>query len=685
MMRKLVFFALALFLAAAAVQAEETPLLQPGKTTLYERVLTRPGARVARDRIDIGKQNNPLLRAFSQLYVYERTSIDGRNWLRVGKDAKGSNDSIVGWVSEDTTVPWKQQLTLAFTNPGTVRDRLLFFKSRSSLEDILKSPRPADLTRPIIRRIEQSGKDEQGGKDERVLALEPEKYVDVTERFYLLPVLEHVQTLSATGESVRLLKVASISESEAGARPPRDLRLTASAPGPRLEPARQYRAAVCFVIDSTISMGPYIDDTNDAISKVYERLRNANVIDRVRFGLVAFRAKTGDDMRDRALAYDAQLFVDPLRVSDTRSFLDHVKELREATVSTNYFDEDALKGVLTSLDRINWDEFDARFIVLITDAGALDGSMVRPGGPRVESTTGLDVQRVASIAGEKQVAITVFHLKTSAGADDHDRAEGQYRMLARNSRFQTEAYLPIEAGSRPEFRRAVDALTQAIIANVRDTNQTPDSSDGSENRPVVDTANALSEDNPYADVISALGHAMRLNYLGDLADTRTPTLFEAWISDRDFADPTKETVEVRVLLTKYQLSDLQMMLQRIVNAAEQGMIKPLDFYDTLRFLAAQFGRDPSLAINRRATRLADLELLGEYLDDLPYQSEVMALSQDTWTTWGPEKQLEFVNTLKRKLRQYARYNEDWRGWVNLAQTADGTGESVYPIPLQDMP
>lgn len=655
----------------------DTPLLQPGKKALYERVLTRPGARVAKVPGEVGKGDSPLVAAFSQLYVYERRKAGGEGWLRTGVDTKGN---IQGWIAEKDTVPWKQQLILVLTNPGSVRGRLLFFDSRASLETMLRSPRPAEIAQPIISRIEQ------GNRDQRVVALEPENYVDIRERFYLLPVLEHAQTTLPSGDAVRLLRIASVTEQESEKAPSPVVSQNPSAPAASPEPDRQYRAAVVFVIDSTTSMGKYINQTKQAVAQVLKRLRDAKAIDRVRFGLVAFRAETNDDSRNRSLEYVARQFVDPSEVGDDQAFLTRVKTLQEAKTSTQYFDEDAYAGVADALDKTAWQGFDARFIVLITDAGALDGSVQSTDGRRVESKSGLDGARIASAAGEKQVAITVLHLKTHEGSANHKRAEGQYRELARNSRFQTEAYLPINGGSEKDLRRAVDALADAIIANVGEAQAGTAPSGEIKPRPVARVPAATDEtERNIREIANALGHAMRLRYLGNRADTRAPTVFDAWISDRDFADPTKETVEVRVLLTKDQLSDLQMILQKIVNAADKGMLKPDQFFDTLRSIAAQFGRDPSLAKSEKAKKLADLGLLDEYLGDLPYQSQVMALSQDIWTRWGPEKQVEFTNDLKRKLRQYARYNEDWEGWVNPAQTADATGDFVYPVPLVDMP
>ena len=114
------------------------------------------------------------------------------------------------------------------------------------------------------------------------------------------------------------------------------------------------------------------------------------------------------------------------------------------------------------------------------------------------------------------------------------------------------------------------------------------------------------------------------------------------------------------------------------------MLEPDAFFDNLRSIAAQYGRDPSLALRPEATKLADLGLLGEYLDGLPYKSAVMSLDQDTWSRWGTQRQFDFVSQLKGKIRLYERYNADTDRWVSLAEDSP-KGEQVYPVPLSDLP
>ncbi|KAG1530026.1 hypothetical protein G6F50_017597 [Rhizopus delemar] len=74
-----------------------------------------------------------------------------------------------------------------------------------------------------------------------------------------------------------------------------------------------------------------------------------------------------------------------------------------------------------------------------------------------------------------------------------------------------------------------------------------------------------------ADLIS---HAMRLAYLGEKTGTKAPPVFRAWISDRDLIKQNIPTTDVRVLLTKAQLSDLSDVVKEILDAANSGLITP---------------------------------------------------------------------------------------------------------------
>ena len=277
------------------------------------------------------------------------------------------------------------QLTLAFTNPAN-RDRLLFFKERKSLDDILSAPDPVSLVAPLRARLKRDG------HAEGIQAEEPEYFVDLQKQFYLLPILSGEEVMTEDGFYTRLLNVASVSKAE-----------TAKKQEDNVNQLKGFNASVVFVIDSTISMGPYIERTKDAVNKIYGKIKQEHLDEQVKFGLISFRSNT---KAVPGLEYRTKIYADPNHVKDGADFLNKVADLKEAKVSSSLYDEDAYSGVLSAIDDIDWSPFGARYVVLITDAGAIDGSNKLSG-------TGLDASQLRLEAGNRGIAIYTLHLKTS--------------------------------------------------------------------------------------------------------------------------------------------------------------------------------------------------------------------------------------------------------------------------------
>ncbi|HRK84619.1 MAG TPA: vWA domain-containing protein [Alcaligenes faecalis] len=660
MIRPLVRFSLlaALLLGAGQAQAA-APLLQEGKKTLYQRVLTTPSCRLFSSATD--QQGKPVP-AFSRFYIYQRTEQAGAERLQVGPDSQGKT---VGWLDKACTVDWKMQLTLAFTNPAN-RDRMLFFQERTLLEKVLDTPDPATLVAPIRQALR---KDAQA---EGVLAQEPEYFVDVQEQFYLLPVLSGEEVMTENGFRTRLLNVASVSKQTADQNEPDAAK---NEPQPdqdalRTSQIKGFSAAVVFVIDSTISMDPYIERTREAVRKVYSKVEEQGLSEQVKFGLIAFRSNL-----DAApgIEYLTRMYADPNTVTSSEDFLAKVADLKQAKVSTVAYDEDAYAGVLEALDKVNWNDFGARYVVLITDAGALEGN-------NTYSSTGLDAPQLRIEAAKPGVAIYTLHLKTPSGKNNHAKAEDQYRELSTYGGTQTSLYYPVNAGDVSQFGKMVDNLATALTEQVKVAYQGGDAI-GSAAR--AEETGDSTTDQMLSDA-ELIGHAMRLAYLGKTTGTTAPEVFHAWISDRDLVRQNIPTTDVRVLLTKAQLSDLSAVVKQILEAANEGMISPTDMFNRLRSVAAAMGADPSTLKQEKGTKLAELGLMSEYLDDLPYQSAVLSLDEDTWSSWDALSQEKFIRDLGIKLRHYERYNADADRWVSLAEGADAR-DDVYPVPLEMMP
>ncbi|WP_227319061.1 vWA domain-containing protein [Cedecea davisae] len=640
-----------LCLGALAFQtqaADQKPLLQEGKHALYQRVLTYPGCELASEAGKAGKEQP----AFSRFYVYQRSKQGNDEWLQVGPDSFGH---VAGWLKANCTVDWKMQLTLAFTNPSG-RNPMLFFRDKTDVEKILNNPKPATALDPLLANLKNHKPTPE------VLAREPEYMVDQLKNFYLLPVLGSDDVFTDTGFQVRLLNVASVSEKPKAAK---------AAAGDEKNMMKGFSASVVFVIDSTVSMGPYIDRTKEAIEKVYQRIEKEHLQDQVKFGLVAFRSNV---KAVPGLEYDSKMFVDPNTVKDGKDFLAKVHDLKQATVSSSKVDEDAYGGVMLALDKVDWTQFGARYVVLITDAGALEGTDKL-------SSTHLDAAQIRQEAAYRGVALYTLHLKTPSGVKNHASAEAQYRDLSMNAFLHKPLYYPIDSGDVTNFGAMVDSLANAITGQIKTAwsgEETAGSALG------ADPKYASKQAAPLLSDAEKLSKAMRLAYLGEKQGTQAPPVFKSWISDRDLVNQNVPATEVRVLLTKSELSDLSDVMKKIVNAANEGMISPDDMFASLRSLAATMGNDPAQAKGKSATRLGEMGLLGEYVEGLPYLSEVLSLDEETWKSWDGLEQERFIRRLNTKLNYYQRYNQDVDRWIALAPDSDPR-DNVYPVPLENLP
>ncbi|MWL74775.1 serine/threonine protein kinase, partial [Escherichia coli] len=123
-------------------------------------------------------------------------------------------------------------------------------------------------------------------------------------------------------------------------------------------------------------------------------------------------------------------------------------------------DEDAYGGVMTALDKVDWTQFGARYVVLITDAGALDGTDSL-------SSTHLGAEQVRQEAAYRGVALYTLHLKTPGGKKNHASAAAQYQELTLNPFLHKPLYYPIDSGDVNSFGTIVDSLSSAIAGQIK--------------------------------------------------------------------------------------------------------------------------------------------------------------------------------------------------------------------------
>jgi len=617
-----------------------TPLLIDGKKTLYQRVLSRPGALLVTRPGDSG---GAPVAPFTVFFVYQQLDVGGAPWLLVGA---GSDGKTQGHVPAASVVPWRHMITLSFAVP-TSRERVLFFRERQGLTDFVNSDGAAVESARLIKEINAKG---TLGHTHPVIAAEPEKFVDLQKQFYLLPVLDAASVLLKTGHRARVVKVASV---------------TRDAPAPAAPAAgdggiANFNSAVVFVIDASSSMQPYIDRTRKAMEEVLRQAEVAKVSDRIRFGLVAFQ---DDPKRIKGLDYLANVFADPNQVPTGAQFMTAIQSLKATQLSTSSFAEDGYAALDEALRRIGWQNFGGRYIVVISDASAREGNSPF-------SSTKLSTEQMRAHAQERGVALYTMHLRTPEGKADHAVAEAQYKRLSAWP-GKGSLYFPVEAGDPARFEADVKRMAQALVEQVRAPQK------------ALQPAPAAPADK-IQDAVDAVGKAMVLAYLGRQQGVKAPPMFEAWASDRDVRNREIAAFTVRVLLTKNQLSDLQSTVRRLVEAYEKTQLDPASFFNQLRSAAVAMGRDPSRLNQGKAKNLEQAGLMGEYLDGLPYQSQLMTLDFGSWTNMSVGQTQAIIDNLKSLVVLYQRFHDDVGRWVALNPGAPD-GDRVFPVPIDSLP
>jgi serine/threonine-protein kinase PpkA len=634
----------------AALQSK--PLLIPGKRTLYQKVIAHPGTKLYALAGDSAQVLEKWIKPFTVFYVYQRASVGGKPWLEVGlSDTEGA----IGWIKGSNTSDWNQALTLVFTE-RTGRQQALFFKDLKALQEVAGTPSPGEQAAQLASQFAaiQSGSISPPSKYP-VLAVEPPEEAVSRKRFYLMPIFQALELF----EGVKFLEVASIDPGSG--RLPEELEL---------------KTAIVFVIDTTISMKPYIDRTREAVRKIYDAIEKAGLSDKVAFGLVVFRNST---KKTPGVEYVAKALSDLRDGREREQFEFALSQALEAKISTHSFNEDAFAGLKTAFGELNWTPYLSRLAFLISDAGA-----IRNDDPF--SSTGMNEAEIADMAAAKGVKIFALHLKTPAGKklNNHPYAETQYRALTGHSDPMIgDLYVPIEAAQPATgvrgFGRVVEGVATQMVELVRAT--------GAGERltlPEVPTDRPEDEVQEAVRKAAILGYAMQLEFLGGRAGIQAPKVVKAWVSDMDLARPDTPTFKVGVLLTKNQLSDLSQRLKVILDQAQRTKrTGAKDFFQSILAAAAQTSRDPEQFSRKPNQNLGELGMLAEFLDDLPYRSNIMRLTEEDWYRLSVGEQQVIVNNLKSKIRRYTQIHDDVANWVTFG--AAEPGDAVYRVPLSLMP
>jgi hypothetical protein len=624
--------------------------------------MPRPFSNVYRepffDRDAIVRPNVP---AFRPMYVFARRDLDlndpvaPRGWYQVGR----SSTQADGWMQAQDVLEWRQALLVSYTHPGNPiegRNPVLMFRDLDALQGIVDDMDMAGRAKALYEEIKA------GRSPESVVSMEPQRFVDITRKFYVLPILQWVET-QIDGDDVRLLQLAAAVPNRRGADTLENAEYRdQAAVGREMGSAalQDVKADVVFVMDTSRSMQPFIDMTREAVARM-TRGFTAQTADRFRFGLVVYRDSLEAAPR---LEYLTRNLTPELVDGDTLTSLLENEAQATAVGSLDYAEE-VFAGVDVAL-RSRWREGALRFVILVGDASS------HPKG-HAQNTTGKDENDLRLEADDAQVHLLAIHLQDPRAAEDHALAKAQFAQLARVRGTESRSALEeVDAFDEAAYRSLVERVTSGIAAKLDETLAIAGAPASS---PAQD-----ADSEPALESVSNLWEAALIEYVGNEASP--PKDIVAWAMDRDLINPADRALDVRVLVTREQLSTLSQALDKVVQALMRAEVTQAQFFEALQSVSGQTMKRPEDIGG--AARLADTGLLPGFIASLPYRSDILALSDEMFASMTAEQRSQLEWSILAKLEQYRAINEQVDAWFRLNDT-DADREMVYPLHLDYLP
>jgi serine/threonine-protein kinase PpkA len=634
-------------------------------TGLPLRVLARAFSKAYQDRQPEAAVARESIPSLTPLYVFAREGIDLSDpaaplgWYQVGETEAGPP---FGWLTAADAVEWRQALVVAYTHPGTGeegRQRVLMFEHLDDLQMLTESDEREIQATAIYQLLAE------GRSPAAIVSREPQKFVNITHSFYLLPIVDYRLT-DIDGDETRYLRLAAAVPEARGASTLEDPAFRKQAEEePELDKGKQQalNLDIVFVMDMTRSMQPYIDNTRKAIKELADSLiEKEGLQDRVRFGLVGYRDSVSEIP---AMEFTARNFTPALVTAE--DFNAVVAEEAAATVigSVDY-PEEVYAGVEEAMYSTAWRDNALHLLVLVGDASAHEPD-------HKQSTTGKDAPTLKLALNDKRLYLLAMHLQDYRMGNDHPIAEAQFSVLSKIPGSESSAYVPVQIGEQPAyetFKKAVGASSSRMLSVYRKQGVTeqPEPGDGT------------STEDEAKKAAQALVQAALVDYLGQ--DAESPKDILVWALDRDLTNPSMRSMEVRVLVTKNQLSNLILALDRVMQAMQQQKKEQIKLFEALQSVASATMKNPDQI--GEAQELVDTGLLPKFIQSLPYKSEILSLTEDRFASLTADQRASLERSLSSKLQQYRVVNEQVDGWVKL-NPGDPDANKVYPLHLSYLP
>jgi hypothetical protein len=320
----------------------------------------------------------------------------------------------------------------------------------------------------------------------------------------------------------------------------------------------------------------------------------------------------------------------------------------------------------------------AKIVVIVGDASSHE-----KGHPK--NLTNMNARELKQLVIANKISIMAVHLKAKRAKADHPIAKQQFTTLAKGS--QSDNYIPLDANNIDAFEGAIKTLSEQlskIVANVRSAKAgdkidvieaTIEPTVIDETIKTVDKAEKVA-----AGFAKSIAATALVEYLGSAA--KPPRDITVWVLDRDMIDPTKHSLDVRLLIKKSQLNDLITALEQILMAIKRSELTAMQFFDALQGVVTSAGKGEKISF-KKAKKLKAAGLLPSWIASLPYKSDILEMDNDSFEALSPDERGTLEDSIDAKLQLYREINESDL-WISL-DDRHRSDEHVYPLSLDVLP
>lgn len=684
-----------LFCVCPIHAAERIPITIDVDSPLSLRVLTRPGAVLYKDASGTTALDSNLP-VFKPYFVYTRPEGESREsgtgWYEVGGDEKGG---VAGWMKASDVFEWRQTMCLTYTHPQGRHPVLMFeeMEVASALAGKKTEERKKEA-QTLYDAIDQ-GASNPLPEDFPVISVEPKMAVDAIKQFYLLPILEH-QSVEIDGREGRLLRLAAVSGKADPDKGKSDIRVNAAYAkaatadsGTAAPVMKELLVDVVWVMDTTRSMGPYIEAARHVLEKTSASIAAKPALkERIAFGAWLYR----DSTEIKNIEYNTLNLTPKLLSVD--DFLTALNQAKETQVDSVDVAEDMFAGVADAINKTQWRDGAIRLILLVGDAPS------HKAGHKWNSS-GLEESTLRALANENKVTVLSLHINPPSTKKYNRLAAAQFKTLAQNPGTETPMYWSIGVKDPQAFNTISEAITSSVLTYVEEAMNgaalaatDPSGAEGTEENGAATSSGSPAPDAsgtarlqaaknaPSPDEIRKALQAATVTWVGSRVNAEPPRDIEAWVMDKDLMDSAIQSLEVRLLLSKRQLDALATLLNDTLEAGRKSQMETQDFFTALQAASAAASRNADMLA--KAGTLATSGLIPAFLTGLPYHSQLMDMSDELWASWSPDEQDAFLNSLEAKISAYTAIHDDPEKWVAL-NPGDDPDDFVTPILLDLLP